>query len=257
MPILPNSAARYEMSASQYRLALEPLLPEAARVGFHLSAEAVHSAAQAAGISPTNELFSDMRELYHELLRYAHTCVWPSAEDPAFEGLENKIPGDAVREFVDTTMERFQQHPDAVRLIVSENMWNRADVSNSVGVLEDSPVVLLIDRLLMRGHDVGAFRTDVSAEDVFVLVTALCGFPMTQAHAFHALYGMDITDEQNSVGMKNMASDAVVAFLSTTLNTMQGASYTHSSLSPSMGASVAASLYSSEDFDTVEEFNQP
>lgn len=256
MPSLPNSAARYEMAASQYRSALEAVLPAAARAGYHFTEADIVTAARAAGIAPTHDLFANTRELYHEALRYAHALIWPEWSQDEALALEKMIPGEAVRRFVDVTMRRFHDHPDAVRLIVSENMFNRSDLSSTVGVLEDSPVVLMIDRMLMRGHDVGAFRTGVSAEDVFVLVTALCAFPLTQGHAFHALYGMNITDAQNSVGMTLMASDAVVAFLSTTMDTTQGASYTHSSHSHSMGSSVAASLYSSEEYYSDEDFDQ-
>lgn len=235
---------------------MDTLLPAAARAGFQFSAEDINSSARAAGISPTHEIFANTRELYHEALRYAHTRIWPTWTNEDSASLEKQIPADAIRQFVEATMHRFRDYPDAVRLIVAENMFNRCEVSSTVGLLEDSPVVLLIDRLLMRGHDVGAFRTGVSAEDVFILITALCAFPLTQGNIFHALYGMNITDDQNSVGMTMMASDAVVAFLSTTMDTTQGSSYTHSSHSHSMGSSVAASLYSSEEYYADEDFDQ-
>lgn len=242
------------MAASQYCSALDAVLPVAARVGYQFTEADVVASARAAGISPTHALYVDRRELYHEALRYAHALIWPEWSPDEETALEKMIPADAVRRFVEVTVRRFREHPDAVRLIVAENMFDRCNLSSAVGILEDSPVVLMIDRMLMHGHDVGAFRTGVSAEDIFVLLTALCAFPLTQGHAFYALYGMDIADARNSVGMTLMASDAVLAFLSTTMDTTQGASYTHSSLSHAIGSSVAASLYSSEDYYSDENF---
>ncbi|KAB1551408.1 hypothetical protein GC425_06840 [Corynebacterium sp. zg254] len=255
MPVLPNSAARYELAPSQYRAAMDVLLPVAAHVGYHFSADDISSAAHAADIAATHELFSNTKELYHEALRYAHSRIWPTWSQEDSDELERMIPGDAIRRFSLATFERFREFPDAVRLIVAENMFQRATITTTVGILEDSPVVLVIDRLLMRGHDVGAFRTGVSAEDLFVLLTSLCAFPITQGPIFHALYGMDISDAQNTEGMGKMISDATVTFLSTTMATTQGSSYTHSSHSPSLGSSVAASLYSSQEYPSEDDFN--
>lgn len=227
---------------------MEQLLPLHAAYGVRVPGEMLMTIAENVGLPISHPLFLDATELYHESLRFAHTRIWPNWSQEDSEELERMIPADAIEKFVEESFKRCHQHADAVRLIVAENMFHRTNLGTSVGVLEDSPVVLVVDRLLMRGHDVGAFRNRVSAEDVFVLITALCAFPATQGPAFHALYGMDVTDEQNNAGMIRLAQDAVVAFLTTTKATSQGNSYTHASQSNTLGSSVADSLYASEHF---------
>ncbi|WOH93922.1 hypothetical protein [Corynebacterium urealyticum] len=110
------------------------------------------------------------------------------------------------------------------------------------------PVILQIDRALLRGHDLGAFRTGVSAEDVYILILGLSGFATLHRNTFYALYGMDVREPHNESGVTELACDAVVAFLTTPMRTRQDNSYTHSSPSEIVGESVAASLYDSEEF---------
>ena len=249
MPQIQKSAARFGLTAEQYAAAMEATLPIAARVGERLSERHLIAIANAGSMQPGNALLASGDTVYHEALRYAHLCIWPqptSAEAP----IGKITPAAAVRDLVTKTYLRFQDHPHAVRLIVSENLFGNPDFASTAGLLEDSPVVLHLDRVLMLGHDIGAFREGVSAEDVYVLISSLCSFAITQGPLFHSLYGMNPADEANTKGLIELTVDAVLAFLTTTMPTSQGSSYTHSSQSATVGSSVAASLYSGgSDFD--------
>lgn len=208
--------------------------------------------AAVAHVSPACELLRQPQRLYEEGLRFAMAQIWPPADAPELDGLSDIIPADAVRVFVSAMYRRFQAHPDSLRLLISENLFNSADLAKRVGVMENSPVVLQLDRLLMRGYDVGAFREGVSAEDLYIVILSLCAFPVASGSTFHALYGMNVTDPANVDGLEKLIVDNVLAFLTSTMPTSQGNSYTHASPSPGMGPSVAARLYSREDLDFGE-----
>jgi hypothetical protein len=120
-------------------------------------------------------------------------------------------------------------------------------------VLESSPVVLQIDRVLMRGQDYGAFRPGISAEDVYVLITSLCCFPASQGTTFHTHYGTDLDNAQTVDGLEKLACDAVLAFLTTSMPTTQGSSYTHASPTKTTPSSVSASLYTAGDGGGVDD----
>lgn len=249
MPQIQKSAARFGLSAEQYAAAMEATLPIAARVGARLNDRHLVAIANAGGFPPSSELLASSENLYHEALLYAHLCIWP---EPTFteKPIGKVTPAAAVREVVTKTYLRFQEHPHAVRLIASENLFGNPDFASTAGLAEESPVVLDLDRVLMLGHDIGAFREGVSAEDVYVLISSLSSFAITQGPLFHSLYGMNPTDERNTKGLIELTVDAVLAFLTTTMPSNQGTSYTHSSQSSKMGSSVATSLYSGgSDFD--------
>lgn len=244
---LPGSYRRYDCSADEYRLILDTALPELVRSGPGADTRDI---AVGAGVPAKHPLLADARTLYDEALRYAFRLLWPRPEDLDVERL---VPAEAVRSLVRTAYRRHRAHPDAVRLIVTENISARGSVDGRSDVLESSPVVLQIDRVLMRGQDYGAFRPGISAEDVYVLITSLCCFPATQGALFHMLYGTDLTHTASVDGLEKLACDTALAFLTTSMPTSQGSSYTHAVPTTTTPSSVSASLYTAGDGGSVEE----
>ncbi|MDN6510244.1 MAG: TetR family transcriptional regulator [Corynebacterium sp.] len=231
---LPGSHRRYDCSPQEYQLVLDTAIPELVRSG--LSAD-TRDIAVGAGVPATHPLLRDTRVLYDEAVRYAFRRLWPRPEDLDVERL---VPAEAVRSLVRTAYRRHRADPDAVRLIISENVLSRGHLEGRNDVLETSPVVLQIDRVLMRGQDYGAFRPGISAEDVYVLITSLCCFPASQGGLFQLLYGTDMDHAATVEGLEKLACDTVLAFLTTSMPTTQGSSYTHAAPTTRTPSSVSA-----------------
>ncbi|AGP30354.1 TetR/AcrR family transcriptional regulator [Corynebacterium terpenotabidum] len=243
LEVLPDSFRRYGCSIDEYRLILDTALPELVRSGLEASTGDI---AVGAGVPADHPLLSDVEVLYDEALRYSFRLLWPRPSDM---DVENLAPAEAVRTLVRTAYWRHRENPDAVRLILTENIQGHARVPGRPEILESSPVVLQIDRVLMRGQDFGAFRPGVSAEDVYVLITSLCTFPSAQGTTFHGHYATDVDYGPTVDGLELLACDAVLSFLTTSMPTSQGSSYTHSSPAATTPGSVSASLYSAGDGD--------
>ena len=254
---LPQSAAQYGLSQAQYLKLMNAALPLLAGRRQELSKQEKEQLARAGGVTANHRPLSDFAELYGECLRFAHAQIWPETDEHLDAVMDEELytltPVKAVRHLIGSTYRRFQQQPAAVAFIVADNVARRSPNNLPATALESSPVILQLDRVLMRGHDIGAFRYGVSAEDLYVIIVALCAFPISHGPGFHELYGMDATDETNAAGMAKLAEDAVLAFLTTTMPTSQGSSYTHSSQthasSGGLPSSVAASLYATEQTD--------
>lgn len=244
---LPGSHRRYDCPPEEYQLILDTAIPELVRSG--LSAD-TRDIAVGAGVSPSHPLLRDTRVLYDEAIRFAFRRLWPRPEDLDVERL---VPAEAVRSLVRTAYRRHRANPDAVRLIIAENVMSRTHLEGRSDVLESSPVVLQIDRVLMRGQDYGAFRPGISAEDVYVLITSLCCFPASQGTMFQLLYGTDMDHAATVDGLEKLACDTVLAFLTTSMPTTQGSSYTHAAPTTTTPSSVSASLYTAGDGGSVEE----
>jgi hypothetical protein len=244
---LPGSHRRYDCPPDEYQLILDTAIPELVRSG--LAAD-TRDIAVGAGVPSTHPLLQDTGALYDEAIRYAFRRLWPRPEDLDVERL---VPAEAVRSLVRTAYRRHRANPDAVRLIIAENVMSRSHLEGRSDVLESSPVVLQIDRVLMRGQDYGAFRPGISAEDVYVLITSLCCFPASQGTMFHLLYGTDMDHAATVDGLEKLASDTVLAFLTTSMPTTQGSSYTHAAPTTTTPSSVSASLYTAGDGGSIEE----
>lgn len=260
-PALPSTWTSTGLSEEAYTKLLTGAVPLLARYGAHLSPEHISQLAASARVSPVCPLLCVPQDLLDEGLRFAFRQIWPRedkerAEGESAEGADRYAegtPADALRCFVVDTYRRFQANAESVRLITSANLFGGPELHVGPGVLENSPIVLTLDRILMRGQDAGAFREGVSAEDLYVVVVSLCSFPVTSGSTFHTLYGMNATDKTNSAGLERLVADTVLSFLTTTMPTAQGNSYTHFSQSVVVGPSVAASLYSFEVAETASE----
>lgn len=238
---LPETFRRYGCSIDEYRFILDTALPVLVRSGLNANTGDI---AAGAGVPVDHPLLSDVETLYDEALRYAFRLLWPRSSDM---DVEDYTPADAVRVLVSTAYRRYRAQPDAVRLIITENIQGHAHVAGRSEILESSPVVLQIDRVLMRGQDFGAFRPGVSAEDAFVLITSVCSFPASQGATFYHHYGTDVDYGPTVDGLELLACDTVLAFLTTSMPTVQGSSYTHSSPTTLAPSSVSESLYSAGD----------
>ncbi|MCX2163346.1 hypothetical protein [Corynebacterium auriscanis] len=257
MSNLPQSAARYGLPSGDYLRLMTEALPLLAGRREEVSEQEKEELAHRSGVPATQRPLADIAELYGECLRFAHAQIWPELDENLDAVMDEELytltPVNALRHLVSTTFHRFHQHPAEVAFIVADNVGRRESKEIPTVELEQSPVILQLDRVLMRGHDIGAFRYGVSAEDLYVIIVALCSFPVAHGPAFHALYGMNASDEANRQGMSKLTEDAVLAFLTTTMPTSQGSSYTHSSQthtsSVGLPSSVAASLYATEHHD--------
>lgn len=257
---LPASADRYELSPSDYVAAMTAALPLLSQSGTSLSHADLAAIAEAGNLPPQHSLVNNTQALYEEALRFALSTLWPTNTpvDSSSKLPEDiRIPAEALRQLVTDTMQRFQANPEAVRLLIMENMFNLADVDTRMDVLEQSPVILQLDRVLMRGHDLGAFRTGVSAEDVYALLLSIASFSVSHRHTFFALYEMDADQPHNRDGLIKLACDAVLAFLTIPLPSTSASSYTHYSPNELSGAPVSASLYGSEDSSDISSDASP
>ncbi|AKK03792.1 TetR/AcrR family transcriptional regulator [Corynebacterium epidermidicanis] len=166
--------------------------------------------------------FGDKRGLYLAALKLAIAQLRPEPQDME---LESTVPVEGVRKVVEVIFNQIMAHPHAVRLMVLENLFNYGGLKDSAPLADQSAVLLQMDKLLMLGQDAGAFRPGISALDIYTIITSLC-FHRTIYHAsFSNLYNMDLLDDVNLAGSRNLAVDTVLAFLTSNLNSQHEISY--------------------------------
>lgn len=76
-----------------------------------------------------------------------------------------------------------------------------------------TPVLDLIERILAAGKASGDFVTDADAVDVHIMISSFCFFRVSNAHAFGALFGRDMTAPENRAKLCTMVGEMVVAYL--------------------------------------------
>lgn len=164
----------------------------------------------------------DKMGLYRSTIDYVIKLLRPSQEDLR---IDSEVPVDVLRHVVGVIFDCFADNPSAVRFIVQENMHPVLPLEESASLAEQSPIVLEFDRVLLLGRDYGAFRTDVSALDIYYIVASMAQFPTLNERTFNNLYSLELTSETLTDRLREMARDAVTGFLTATTTWQHGTSY--------------------------------
>lgn len=102
---------------------------------------------------------------------------------------------------------------------------NHASLLEGQPLADQSSITLQLDKLLMQGQDMGAFRPGISAQDIFTLIASIAMFRVTVRNTTINLYNIDMMDDANTTGMAHLAVDTVLAFLTSHIRSRDQISY--------------------------------
>lgn len=164
----------------------------------------------------------DKMGLYRATYSYVLDLVRPAPEE-----LRDRyeVPVEALQYGVGVVYDYFANNPLAVRFIIQENLHPVLPLEEAQGLGGQSPIVLEFDRILLLGRDFGAFRTDVSALDLYILVLSLASFPTLHQRTFQNLYGVEMTSTLLAGQFREFAQDTVTSLLTASPRRAPGSSY--------------------------------
>lgn len=154
--------------------------------------------------------FNNKKGLYLRAVSEALTRLKPPQDALV---IDSNIPVDGMRKSVDAIFSSFRDHPEAVALLRRESTQRIIKYAELSPLADHSPVILHLDKLLMLGQDAGAFRPGISAYDVLFVVTAVLSYRQKNPELVTNLYGVDLTNSENTEGVHRMTVDLVLAFL--------------------------------------------
>lgn len=161
-----------------------------------------------------NYHFDDKRGLYKRALIKAAASIAPPQD---FLDRSYAVPVEGIRRFVDAIFYVVQSRPEIVKLILRENLDPVLDPEESHKLLSKSEVILQIERLLLLGQDVGAFRPGISAADLLTLVSSISFFRASNAKTVLYFGNLNLHDPRNTEGMRRLAIDAALTFLTSNI----------------------------------------
>lgn len=155
--------------------------------------------------------FGSKEGLYLAVLEQAY------AEIRAIErelDLARLAPAEAIRQMIEFTFDYHEAHPDFIRLVSIENIHQGRYVAQSEAIRNlNTAVTDTLARILKRGQEEGAFRADVDAVDVHMLISAFCFFRVSNRHTFGALFRRDLSEPALRKRHKGLIVDAVLRSL--------------------------------------------
>ena len=103
--------------------------------------------------------------------------------------LDHLDPEAAIRRLTEFTFDYHHDNPDFVRLVTIENIHHARHLVKSKSIREvNATIVQTIDRILKRGRKSGVFESRIRAVDVFLLMSAMCFFQVSNLYTFGAIF---------------------------------------------------------------------
>ncbi|WP_431909109.1 TetR/AcrR family transcriptional regulator [Amycolatopsis thermoflava] len=155
--------------------------------------------------------FGSKEGLYIAVLERAYSGIRAREQELDVDHLD---PVEALRQLAELTFDHHESHPDFIRLVSIENIHNAEHIGRSE-VLSTlaNPALDVLTRILERGRAAGAFRADIDALDVHMMISAFCIFRTANRHTFNAIFKRDMLDPGRREHYRKMLGDLLVEYL--------------------------------------------
>ena len=155
--------------------------------------------------------FGGKEQLYLAVLENAYRGIREAEQALDVADLD---PVSAVRELASLTYDHHVSHPAFIRLVSIENI-HQGEFIRRIDALRTTaaPAVGVLEEVLARGRAAGAFREDVDALDVHLVISSYCVFQVANRYTFGFLFGRDLGAEENRPRLRAMIGDVVAGWL--------------------------------------------
>jgi AcrR family transcriptional regulator len=155
--------------------------------------------------------FGGKEQLYQAVLEQAVVAIrlaQPTEDDSCPDPLT------IVRWIAERTFDQYQAHPDAVRLVVGENLHEARHLSTSTSIARGDPGLDRLRRALADGARQGSMRSGADALDVHLVISSYCAYPIANRFTHRFFTDHDLLDPTGRARQRTLIGDLVVAYLS-------------------------------------------
>ncbi|RJF96019.1 TetR/AcrR family transcriptional regulator [Noviherbaspirillum saxi] len=160
------------------------------------------------------ELFIAVIEDAYRRFNEAESKVVLSLEDPVED----------MKTIVRFMWNYYQQHPEFITLLNSENLHRGKHISKSLRAREySSAAISLLDGVLAKGAASGVFRADLRARDIYLMSAALAYFYLSNRFTLSAFLGENLDEPEALAQWEAFITAAVIRQVSAKVETSETA----------------------------------
>lgn len=107
--------------------------------------------------------------------------------------LDISQPQQALTDVIRFVWRYYQQHPEFITLLNTENLLRGQHIGKSAKAREySSPVIAITDSVLKSGASLSLFRADLSARDVYLMIASMAYFYLSNRYTLSSFLGEDL-----------------------------------------------------------------
>jgi AcrR family transcriptional regulator len=123
-------------------------------------------------------------------------------------------PVEGVRQLVLFTWRYYQEHPEFLSLLGTENLLKAKFLKRSARIFDlNSPLLSMLSDMLRRGEAAGQFRPDQDALDVYLSIAGMNFFYLSNRHTLTATFRRDLGAKEELARWGEHVADVILAFL--------------------------------------------
>ncbi|MCZ8321043.1 MAG: TetR/AcrR family transcriptional regulator [Novosphingobium sp.] len=155
--------------------------------------------------------FGSKDDLYLEVLEGIYAGLRARQED---ESLRDLPPIEAMRRLVANTFDHFVATPDLIRLMSIENIHYAANLKRSDGIKPLYRGLLdTISLILGKGQREGLFRGEVDPADLYLSISGLAYFFLSNQHTLSWLLDRDLVAKKRVATRRQHVVEMVLSYL--------------------------------------------
>jgi AcrR family transcriptional regulator len=155
--------------------------------------------------------FGDKDALYARALKEIYGGIRSAERELKLESLD---PVAGIRQLATFTWRYFLQHPEFLSMLATENL-NRASFLRALNWAStvNSPLVTVLGDVLRRGAETGVFRSGLDPVEVYVTMTGIGYFYLSNQHTMSVAFAKDFKDPEVLARWGDHMADVVLSWL--------------------------------------------
>jgi TetR/AcrR family transcriptional regulator len=155
--------------------------------------------------------FRSKDRLYLNVLEGIYRQMREDQDDPALQALP---PLEGMRKLVANTFDHFVRAPALIRLMSIENIHFARHLKKSTSVRPlYAPLLRTIRSLLAKGQDAGVFRKNVDAVDLYISMSGLAYFYLSNRHSLSWIFDQPLDEPKRLRQRQAHVVDVIMGYL--------------------------------------------
>ncbi len=155
--------------------------------------------------------FGSKEQLFTAVLEHAFSALTEAEKTLDLNGV---APVEAITRLAHFVWDYYRDHPDLLRLINNENLHEARYIQRSSRIRElISPLVATLSSILDRGQRAGLFRNNVDPLRLYVTLSGLGYYIVSNRFTLEASLGRDFNSASERAEMVRMNTELLLAYL--------------------------------------------
>jgi AcrR family transcriptional regulator len=155
--------------------------------------------------------FGSKDGLYRAVLERAYAHIRHGEQDAHFENMPPEL---ALRAIIGHNFDYHFEHPEFVRLVMTENVNKGEHITQIAGMRErNRTVVEALGAILQKGVAQGVFREGIDPVDLHMTISALSFYNVSNRYTFQQNFGVDFATPASHARRRVQIIDCVMRWV--------------------------------------------